>query len=154
MSKSPRIMKLIHCFEQLDAIEAEEDAYKKKLLIEQYGATSPLNFILSLNFNHNVVLDLPEGMPAIDLKDMDIHTHPDLQGLLSGGISRVKHCLISSTLKQFKKSQIFYEVLINCPMKDAEILCSAKDHALEELYPSIIAEVVASVYPNYVRIKS
>jgi hypothetical protein len=38
-------------------------------------------------------------------------------------------------------------------MKDAEILCSAKDHALEELYPSITAEVVASVYPNYVKEK-
>ena len=149
--KSPRIMKLIHAFEMLDAIEAEADAYKKKLLIELYGATSPLNFLLSLNFNHNVVLDLPEGMPEIDVKHMDIHTHPDLQGLLSGGIARLKHCLVSSELKKFKKEQMFYEVLINCPMKDAEILCSAKDRALEELYPSITAKVVASVYPAYVK---
>lgn len=154
MTKSPRTMKLIHAFEILDAIEAEQDAYKKKLLIEKYGASSPLNFILSLNFDHNVVLDLVEGMPAIDVKDMDVHTHPDLQGLLSGGITRLKHCLVSSPLKKYKKEQIFYEVLINCPIKDAEIVCSAKDHSLEELYPSITADVVASVYPNYVKISN
>jgi hypothetical protein len=147
-----RQIKLIHAFEQLSAIENETDITKKTALIRQYGAVSPLSYILSLNFKHDIILDLPEGMPAIDLKDMDIHTHPDLQGLLGGSIARLKHCLLSSDLSAKKKESILYEVLINCPMKDAEILCSAKDHALEELYPSITSELVASVFPAYVNI--
>ncbi len=144
-------MKPIHAFELLGAIEAETDVTKKKALLKEYGGKTPLNFILSLNFNRAIQLDLPEGMPEMDLKDMDLHSHPDFAGLLASGITRIRHCTIDSDLKRFKKEQIFYEVLVNCPMKDAEILCSAKDKALIELYPSITAELVKEVYPTYVR---
>ena len=111
----------------------------------------PCNFILSLNFNQTVKLDLPEGMPPFELQHMDQLTDPDFMGLLASSISRLRHCSIKSDLKPKKKEQIFYDVLINCPMKDAEIVCAAKDRALEELYPSITAEFVASVYPSFVK---
>ena len=144
-------LKPIHAFEQLDLIEKEKMPEQKAKLLKYYGSTTPLNFILSLNFNHTVKLDLPEGMPPIDLKDMDAHTHPDFMGLLSSNIARLRHCAVGGDLKKMKKEQIFYEVLVNCPLKDAEIVCSAKDHALEELYPSITAELVSSVFPSYVK---
>lgn len=146
-----RFVKKIHAFEQLQVINDEKDEHAQQDLLVQYGAVAPLNFILSLNFNHAVKLDLPEGMPPLDLKDMDALTHPDLMGLLSANIGRLRHCTVQSDLKKIKKEQIFYEVLSNCPLKDAEIVCSAKDRALEELFPAITADVVAKAFPSYVR---
>ena len=143
--------KSIHCYEQLDEIEATTDIAKKVMLLQKYGSVAPLNFILSLNFNKNVILDLPEGMPAIPLKEMDAHTHPDFMGMLGSGISRLRHCVKSSDLKRLKKETIFMDVVTNCPLKDAEILCSAKDKALIELYPSVTAELVSTVFPAYVK---
>ena len=145
-----KVLKPIHAYEQLTAIDSETHPTKKASLLKEFGAGSPLSYILSLNFNRKVQLDLPEGMPALDVKDMDMQTHPDFMGLLGGSISRLRHCMIQSDLKRSKKEQIFYEVLINCPMKDAEILCSAKDEALEELFPTITAEFVKTVFPDYV----
>lgn len=146
-----KVLKAIHCHEQLAAIENENDPAKKLALLKEYGSKSPCNFILSLNFNDGVQLDLPDGMPALDLKDMNQQTHDDFMGLLSASISRLRHCSVKSDLTRRKKEMVFYEVLINCPMKDAEIVCSAKDKALEELYPSITADLVASVFPSYVK---
>lgn len=143
-------LKPIHAFEQLDIIEAEKDIVKKAMLLQQFGAKAPLNYILSLNFNQNIKLELPEGMPPLDTKDMDAHTHPDLMGMLGGGVQRLRNCMVGVKISKVKKEQIFYDVLINCPMKDAEILCSAKDRALEELYPSIDKQLVGGVFPNYV----
>ena len=148
MSKTQR---LIHGFEQLDAIGAEKNIFKQQDLLRLYGSSSPLNWLLPLNFRGDIMLDLPYGMPAIDLKHMDAHTHPDLQGLLSSAISRLHHCKKESTLTPEKKKQLFYDILVNSPLKDAEILCSAKDKALTELYPTITSELVESVFPSYVR---
>ena len=144
-------LKPIHAYEQLDRIEAEKNETKKEALLKEFGSKTPCNFILSLNFNKKVKLDLPEGMPPLDVKDMDSQTHPDFMGLLGANVSRLRHCVVGSDLKKFKKEQMFYDVLINCPLKDAEILCSAKDKALTELYPSITKELVAKVFPNYVK---
>lgn len=144
-------IKKIHAYEQLDALEKITNDVEKALLLKEYGSKPPLNFILSLNFNHGIKLDIPEGMPPMLVKDMDQLTHPDFQGLLAAGIHRLRHCTDKSDLKKFKKEAMFYDVLINCPMKDAEILCSAKDGALTELYPSITADFVKAVFPSYVK---
>lgn len=151
MAERKRVVKAIHAYEMLDDICKQKDPVAFAKALNWYGSKPPLNFILSLNFNHTVVLELPEGMPPLDLKDMDAQTHPDLMGLLSSSISNVRHCVKDNKLTKNKKEQLFYDVLINCPLKDAEILCSAKDHALEELYPKITAEMVAVAFPAYVK---
>jgi len=151
MSEKIRKTKAIHAYEILDLIASKTDPEEFNKALLEYGSKVPCNALLSLNFNHSIKMDLPEGMPPLDTKDMDAHTHPDFMGLLSSGIHRLRHCLVGSNLKKFKKEQMFYEVLINCPLKDAEILCSAKDHALEELYPSITAAKVAAILPAYVK---
>lgn len=142
--------KLKHAYEMLDEIESAKPE-DKVALIKQYGATSPLNFLLSLNFNSKVKLDLPEGMPPLDPKEMDTSTHPDLMGFLSASIQRLKYCTVESKIKHFKKEEIFVQTMLTCPMKDAEILCSCKDKALHELYPSITRDLVKSVFPAYVK---
>ena len=143
--------KLIHAFEQLDIIEAAKDG-EKLTLLKQYGSLAPLSFVLSLNFRNDIKLDLPEGMPPLDPNELDASTHPDLMGTLATAVHRLKNCMVGvKTNKQFKKEDIFVQVLLSCPLKDAEILCSAKDKALEELYPSITSELVKSAFPAYVK---
>jgi hypothetical protein len=145
-----KTMKLMHAFEQLDAIEKATGAEKVSLL-KDYGSKSPLSFVVSLNFRSDVTLDLPEGMPPMEPNEMDTVTHPDMMGALSTTVHRLKNCMPTANIKQFKKEEIFVQVLLACPMKDAEILCAAKDKALEELYPSITADLVKSVFPAYVK---
>lgn len=142
-------IKRVHAFEQLEAIDKAEGE-DKVALMKRYGASAPLNFLLSLNFHSQVKLDLPEGMPPLKPQELDNVTHPDLMGNLASNIHRLKNCLPNNGLKDFKKEDIFIQVLLACPLKDAEIVCSAKDKALEELYPSITAEFVKSVFPAYV----
>ena len=143
--------KLIHGFEQLSAIDAEKDPIRKRNGLRYYGSKLPLSMLLSLNFDNRIKLEIPEGMPPMDPKHMDSGvSHPDFAGLLSSNISKLKYCSVASKLKKFKKEEMFYNVLVNIPLKDAEVLCSAKDHALEELYPSITADLVKEIFPNYV----
>ncbi len=151
MARPKKVVKLIHAYEMLDAIEKEKDEAKKKELIKTYGGVVPLNWIFSLNFRNDVILDLPEGMPPLDAKELDESKHPDTFGTLATQIHRLKYCVPSQNIPRFKKEKMFIEVILNCPLKDAEILCSAKDGALEELYPSITPELLASVYPDYVK---
>ena len=151
MNTRTRKIKSIHAFEQLSEID-DATGDEQVALLKLYGAKLPLNMLLSLNFDNTIKLSLPEGMPELDLKHMDANTHPDMAGLLSSSIHKLKYCLDSNkVMKSFQKEKVFYETLINIPLKDAEILCSAKDHALEELYPNITAELVASVFPQYVK---
>ncbi len=146
--KSKNIKK-IHAFEMLNEIEKAKDEEKLQLL-KKYGSVTPLSFLLSLNFRKDVVLDLPEGMPPLEPNEMDTVTHPDMMGTLATQIHRLKNCLPNNNIKPFKKEEIFIQVLTACPMKDAEIVCAAKDKALEELYPSITSELVKKVFPSYV----
>ena len=142
--------KLVHAFEILGAIEKAKDQEKINLM-KEYGAKVPLSMLLTLNFRSDLKLDLPEGMPPMDTKDMDMTVHPDFQGHLGAGIHRLKNCLTTNPIKKFKKEQVFYEVMVNSPIQDRDILCACKDKQLEELYPSITAEFVKSVFPSYVK---
>ena len=145
-----KTIKLQHAFEMLGEIE-HKTGHDKKMALWTYGKVTPLSFLLSLNFHSGICLDLPEGMPPLHPKEMDNVTHPDLIGSLSASIHRLKNCMPQAkNIKQFKKEDIFIQVLLSCPLKDAEILCSCKDGALEELYPSITPELVKEIFPAYI----
>lgn len=146
-----RNVKLIHAFEQLDAIEAAKGEEKIELL-KQYGTASPLNFLLSLNYRSDIKLEIPEGLPpTIDPKDIDTVTHPDLIGILGNQIKRLLNCRVETQIPKFKKEKMFIEIMMACPWKDAQILCACKDKALSELYPTITRGLVQSVFPAYVK---
>ena len=147
---SNRVLRPIHAFELLGQIEEESNPIKKFKLLQTHGAKPPLSYLLSLNFG-NVNLLLPEGMPALDPKHMDIQSHDDFMGLLASNIHKLKYCMAGSKLTKSQMQNIFYDILINIPMKDVEILCAAKDKALEELYPSITSEFVKEAFPAYVK---
>jgi hypothetical protein len=144
-------MKLVHAFEQLDAIEKAtgEDKIAK---LKEYGTKAPLNFLLSMNYNSDIKLEIPSGLPStLKPNEVDTATHPDMMGQLSANIARLKYCVVGNKIKKFKKEEIFIGVMLSCPWKDAEILCACKDRALTELYPSVTKQLVNSVFSAYVK---
>ena len=104
--KKTQTVKLIHAFEMLKKID-QADGQDKIKLLKEYGIKAPLNYILSLNFRKDINLDLPEGMPPLDPKEMDGVTHPDMMGNLATNVHRLKYCMVGSNIKAFKKEEIF-----------------------------------------------
>ena len=134
--------------EYLDAIDKAKDE-EKLVLLKKYGAFPPLNFLLSMNYNKSVVFDLPGGMPPYK---RDEATHSDLFGPLASSVRRLQTCLSSNKMvPRYKKENIFIQLLEVISPKEADILVACKDRQLSELYPTITAELVKSVFPAYVK---
>ena len=145
MSTRATNSKLIHAFEHLEAIEKAEGD-EKLALLKQYGAESPLNYLISLNFSKTLQLDLPEGMPPT--KKLDDQTHPDMMHPLRTQIQKIRNCFPDVAISKLKKEKIFIDILENVAYKEAVILVHCKDKALEEVYPSITAELVEEAFPG------
>ncbi len=134
--------------EILDKIE-KADGEKKVELLKKYGDKSPYNYLLSLNFDDRVSVNVPEGMPPYK---RDESLNPDFfKTTLSREIPRVGSILKgrSEHMPRMQRERIFTQILEGIPPKEADCLVFAKDKVLEELYPSITYELVASVFPNY-----
>jgi hypothetical protein len=117
-------------------------------VLRQYGGFTPLNYLLSMNFDENVVCDLPEGMPPYK---RDEATHPDLQGLLQSQIKRMANCFKTSSIPKIKKEMLFIQILESIPPQEADVLVHVKDKSLTEMYPNITYDLVNSVFPEYCR---
>lgn len=134
--------------EFFDAI-AKADGEERKSKLKEYGALPPLNFLLAMNFDNNVVFELPPGMPPYNRNEAD---HPDLYAPLATCIRRIMLCLKSDTRQpKWKKENVFTQLLEGINPKEADILVFAKDKALEEMYPWLTAELVKEVFPQYVK---
>lgn len=127
-------------------IIGEADDMKAKL--REFGSYPPLNYLLAMNFDERIVWDLPEGSPPVKPTHGE---NPDMFAPLASCIKRIMVCLKSDNrLPAWKKENIFIQVLEGLNEKEQEILVSAKDKALTELYPWLTSEFVSSVYPDYV----
>ncbi len=134
-------------FEFLDMI-AKLEGEEQEAKLKEYGALSPLNFLLAMNFDSNVVLDLPSGMPPYNRNESD---HQDLYAPLSTCIKRIMLCTKQNTqTRKVKKEHVFIQMLEGINPKEADILVACKDKALHELYPTITKELVQKVFPAYV----
>lgn len=136
-----------HAYDFLKLINDEQDVLKQISMLKQFGAKPPLNMLLSLNFNNKHKFDMPEGCPPAKL---DTTTHPDLLAPLGAHIVRLRNCLVGVSLPRFKKEEIFIKVIEMIPPCDVEVLVACKDKKLGEMFPNISAELVKSVYPQYV----
>jgi len=141
MKKQYKTIREWEIFEDMNNLDLQDD------LMKQYGNTSPLNYLLSLNFNDNVKLELPEGMPPYNRDEV---THEDFQGALVHSIARLKNCLPGVKMKKMDKERIFIQILESIPPKSADILVFCKDKALHELFPNITKELVEKYHPHLV----
>lgn len=134
--------------EILDKINKAEGSAKLDLL-KKYGAMSPWNLLLSLNFDDRIAINLPEGMPPFK---RDESMNADFfKTTLSREISRMGSLLVgrSENIPKIKREHIFIQILEGIPPNEADVLIFAKDKALEEMYPTITYDLVASMFPNY-----
>lgn len=139
-----------YTYEVFSKIDKEEDEEKKLALLKEYGAKLPFNMLLSLNFNDNRRLAVPEGVPPYK---RDEAMHPDgFPTSLAQQIKRLTSIVKgrSENIPKVQREYIFIQVLEAVPPKEADDLVFCKDKALEELYPTITAELVAKVFPEYV----
>lgn len=136
-----------HAFEYLQLINEAPTEAEQVTLLKKWGGTVPLSMLLSLNFNKNVALDLPEGTPP---HKRDEATHFDLFSPLATQIGRLKICLKNSAARKLDKERVFIQVLENISPQEADVLIFAKDKALEELYPNVTPVLVSKVFPQYV----
>jgi len=138
-------------YEIFEKINNAKTVKERKTLLQEYGAKVPYSLILSLNFDKTLELDLPEGAPPFK-RDED--THPDLFGsTLAQQIRRIAPLFKGSAtpVAKIRREHIFIQVLESIPPKEADILISAKDRALESLYPNITEKLVKEFFPNYCR---
>lgn len=134
-----------YAYEYLDAIGKAEN---KKAELWEVGSKPPLNFLLAMNFDSRVKFSLPEGMPPYNRNESD---HPDMYAPLATCIKRMMLCLESDTRQpRWKKEHVFAQLLEGINPKEADILVSAKDRALTELYPWLTTELVKEVFPEFV----
>lgn len=130
---------------KIDKTEGDE----KIALLKKYGAQIPWNLLLSLNFNEKVKLNLPEGIPPYK---RDESLSPDFfKTTLSREIRRASALLVgrSENMGRVQREAIFIQILEGIPPAEADVLCFAKDKALEEMYPTITFDLVKSVFPDY-----
>ncbi len=129
--------------------EAIEKSDNRKATLWDYGQLPPLNYLLAMNFDSTVEFSLPEGMPPYNRNESD---HPDLYAPLASNIKRIMLCLKSDKrTRQIKKEAIFIQMLEGINPKEADILVSAKDKALHEIYPWLTKELVQEVLPQFVK---
>ncbi len=136
-----------HAYEFLQLINDAETEEQQIVLLKKWGGSIPLNMILSLNFNKETKLDLPEGMPPYK---RDEEVNADMKTPLAGQIGRLKSCLVGSGIKRLDRERVFIQVLEMVAAKEGDVLCAAKDRALTEIFPNVTAKLVSKVYPNYV----
>lgn len=134
--------------EVLSLIDKAEGDEKIRLL-KEWGGQHPYNMLLSLNFNDNIAVNVPSGVPPYK---QDESQHPDtFQTTLSQQIKRVASILKgrSENMKRLQREGIFIQILEGIPPKEAEVLIFAKDKALTELYPTITFDLVKEHFPSF-----
>jgi len=143
-----KYMAIEYANEILKKIDDAEGGTKVQLL-KKYGAMTPWNLLLSLNFHDQIKVNVPDGMPPYK---RDESINPDFfKTTLGREIRRVGAILVgrSEHIAKLQREAIFIQILEGVPPGEADVLCFAKDKALEEMYPTITYDLVASVFPDY-----
>jgi hypothetical protein len=140
-----------HSFEFLKLINDAKGEEQVELL-KKWGSIPPLNMLLSLNFDSRLRLVFPEGAPPYNRNEA---VHPDMCTPLSGQILRLKGCVSfnnnpSEIKRSLDRERVLIQILEQISFKEADVLIACKDKLLQETYPNITAELVKSVFPNYV----
>lgn len=134
--------------EILDLVEKAKSKADKIQVLKQ-NETPGIRGILRLNFDTNIIFDLPEGEPPYRKdKDRPIGYQP------ANLITEVKRFYIwvdpKQNISRLRKEQLFVEMCEGLHYTEAEVLCLAKDRKLKERYKSLNEDLVREAYPGLI----
>lgn len=140
----PRDMQVFEILSEIDKLNSDE--LKVQTLQEKYYDHTPLHRILKMNFCSTIIPMLPEGTPPFNRNDQaDGPNHASLWEYV-----RIFPVIVRSTqslnMRPLQIERSFIEMLEAVDPKEAEIICLAKDKAIQSEY-SISLDVVKSAFP-------
>ena len=106
-----------------------------------------LRGMLQINFDPNVILDLPDGEPPFK-KDITIPMGYSETTLFSEFRRMYVWLDKNINLTKIKKEQLFIQMLEGIHWTEAEALCLAKDKKLETKYKSLKEDIVREAFPG------
>ena len=113
-----------------------------------------LRGVLSINFDPNIVLDLPEGDPPYKGSDPDIPYGPDINDSnLYAEFKRMylmvkNHPSRPPTLRRMQVENIWIQILEACHHTESKMLCQMKSRELSKVYKGLTYDVVAEAFPG------
>jgi len=134
---------LSEILDQADKAKTKEE--KIKVLTKH---TSPvLKAVLRINFDPNVIMNLPEGEPPYK-KEWDKPIGYQESNL----VTEYRRFYIwldpKTNLPKLKKESLFIELLESLHVSEAEVLVLAKDRKLTKKYKTIKEDIVRAAFPG------
>lgn len=131
--------------EMLDNVEKAKTRAEKIDLLRQYDRPDFIT-IIRLNFDPNLVMDLPEGDPPYK-KELDVPLGMSHTSLLK----EIRRFYIwldkNANLPKLKKESLFINLLEGLHWTEAEALVLAKDRKLTKKYKTIKEDLIREAFP-------
>ena len=140
----PQDMQVFEILGELDACTTKQR--KVDLIRTKYSNHTPLQYILRWNFDKSIKSLLPEGEPPFDKEEKDGDSPQNLWSYLKLFPSFVDSAQ-GKSLPDLKRENLFIEMLQAIDLKEAEMICLAKDGNLSEI-ADITIDVVNAAYPD------
>jgi len=138
--------------EVLKKVHNAKTKEKKIELLRQYDC-EPLRMILKSSFDPNLEWLIPEGAVPFKANESEEGTE---HTMLHKEARKLYRCLKGgdNTLPQFKRENMFIQMLEGLHITEAQLLIDAKDKKLHQVYKGLSKEVVKEAFgwnDNYVR---
>lgn len=131
--------------EVLDMASKEKTVEDRIKVLHKHDSDLLRN-LLKMNFDKNLVWDLPEGEPPFK-KDKNIPLGMGESNLFVEA-RRLYIFFPEKTLSKIKKEALFIQVLEGLHYTEAEMLCAVKDHELHKRYKGISESLIRKAYPS------
>lgn len=105
-----------------------------------------LRGMLQINFNPNIKLDLPEGVPPYK-RDEKVPVGYSETNLFAE-FRRMYIWAQPSNLTKFKKESLFIQMLEGIHWTEADDLCLVKDKKLQTKYKTLSEDIVREAFPD------
>lgn len=132
---------------ELFALVEKAESRDQKIDLLRKNDCGILRFILSLNFNPDFNLTLPEGAPPYK-KDSNRPIGYQQTTLQNEWRRMYIWQDPNINLTRLKKESLFIEMLEGLHYTEADLLCASKDGNLETIYKSITEDLIRDAYPN------
>ena len=136
--------------EILEQVVAAPDKSEKIAVLQRYNNTT-LKEILRLNFDPNVVIDLPPG-PAPYKAERDIPVELTQSNLYNEArrlyLFEVGHPKRPKSLKKLQQENIWIQILEGCHHTEADMLNLVKDKKLGSAYKGLTEALVREAFPG------